>query len=93
MDYGLAFYLNEPIVHYDTNGVPDAEHILVVRANDTAGLTSWLTGRLYEPLFLYESQGLEVLPGLTCKSRNATAEITAASIHHIYPDTCYIKFL
>jgi 4-amino-4-deoxy-L-arabinose transferase-like glycosyltransferase len=60
MDYGLAFYRNQPMIHYETNGVPDAEHILVIRANDTAGLDRWLSGRVYMPLFLYESQGLEV---------------------------------
>lgn len=60
MDYGLAFYRNEPMVHYETEGVPAAAHILVVRANDTADLDRWLAGRVYEPLFLYESQGLEV---------------------------------
>ena len=60
MDYGLAFYRNQPMIHYDTDGVPDAEHLLVVRANDTTDLDRWLTGRVYTPLFLYESQGLEV---------------------------------
>ncbi len=60
MDYGLAFYRNQPMIHYETDGVPDAEHILVVRANDNTGLDRWLTGRIYTPLFLYESQGLEV---------------------------------
>jgi len=60
MDYGLAFYRNERLVHYEQDGVPDAEHILVVRANDTESLDRFLAGRLYEPVFLYESQGLEV---------------------------------
>ena len=60
MDYGLAFYRNEPMIHYESTGVPDAEHLLVIRANDTATLDHWLAGRVYEPLFLYESQGLEV---------------------------------
>jgi hypothetical protein len=60
MDYGLAFYRNQPMIHYETDGVPAAEHILVVRANDTADLDRWLSGRIYTPLFLYESQGLEV---------------------------------
>jgi hypothetical protein len=60
MDYGLAFYRNQPMIHYDTDGVPAAEHLLVIRANDTADLDRWLDGRIYEPLFLYESQGLEV---------------------------------
>jgi 4-amino-4-deoxy-L-arabinose transferase-like glycosyltransferase len=60
MDYGLAFYRDQPMIHYQTDGVPDAEHILVVRANDTSDLDRWLSGRVYTPLFLYESQGLEV---------------------------------
>jgi hypothetical protein len=60
MAYGLAFYRNERLVRYDQDGVPDGEHLLVLRANDTDSLNQWLAGRLYEPLFLYESQGLEV---------------------------------
>jgi 4-amino-4-deoxy-L-arabinose transferase-like glycosyltransferase len=60
MDYGLAFYRDRPMIHYESDGVPDAEHILVVRANDTSNLDRWLAGRVYMPLFLYESQGLEV---------------------------------
>ena len=60
MVYGLAFYRNAPMVHYAADGVPDAEHLLVTRANDTEALSHWLTGRIYVPLFLYESQGLEV---------------------------------
>jgi hypothetical protein len=47
-------------VHYATEGVPSAEHLLVLRANDSETLNHWLAGRIYKPLFLYESQGLEV---------------------------------
>jgi 4-amino-4-deoxy-L-arabinose transferase-like glycosyltransferase len=60
MDYGLAFYRNERLVHYDQDGVPEGEHLLVVRANDPEALTRWLSGRVYEPLFLYDAQGFEV---------------------------------
>jgi 4-amino-4-deoxy-L-arabinose transferase-like glycosyltransferase len=60
MVYGLAFYRDEPIIHYSTDGVPAAEHILVIPASDTAQLDYWLAGRIYKPLFLYESQGLAV---------------------------------
>ena len=60
MDYGLAFYRNEPLVHYSTDGVPKEQHLLVIRASDSEGLNRWLAGRVYEPLFLYDSQGLEV---------------------------------
>ncbi len=60
MDYGLAFYRDQPMIHYESDGVPDAEHLLVIRASDTSSLDQWLAGRVYVPLFLYESQGLEV---------------------------------
>ncbi len=60
MDYGLAFYRNEPIIHYGSDGVPKQEHLLVIPTKDSDGLNRWLSGRVYEPLFLYDSQGLEV---------------------------------
>jgi 4-amino-4-deoxy-L-arabinose transferase-like glycosyltransferase len=60
MVYGLAFYRNQPIVHYSSDGVPTGEHVLVIPANDTVDLDRWLSGRVYEPLFLSESQGLAV---------------------------------
>ncbi|MBS1801451.1 MAG: glycosyltransferase family 39 protein [Acidobacteria bacterium] len=60
IDYGLAFYRNEPLVHYDSDGVPAGEHVLVIKANETASLDHLLAGRVYKPLFLYDSQGLEV---------------------------------
>ncbi len=55
MDYGLAFYRNEPLVHYASDGVPQQEHVLVIRTNDTEGLSHWLNGRVYVPLFLYDT--------------------------------------
>jgi hypothetical protein len=60
MDYGLAFYRNERLVHYSTDGVPDQEHLLVIPASDAGLLERYLSGRVYRPLFLYDSQGLEV---------------------------------
>ena len=50
------------MLHYDNEheGVPDAEHILVAPLRDQADLDLYLTGRIYEPLFLYDMQGLEV---------------------------------
>jgi 4-amino-4-deoxy-L-arabinose transferase-like glycosyltransferase len=60
MDYGLAFYRNESLIHYTTDGVPTGEHLLVIRTRDANQLDTWLAGRVYEPLFLYDSQGLEV---------------------------------
>ena len=60
IDYGLAFYRNEAMIHYDHDGVPATEHILVVKTSDQADLDRYLAGRIYEPLFLYETQGLSV---------------------------------
>ncbi len=60
LDYGLAFYRNQPLVHYSSDGVPAGDHILVIHSNDSATLDHYLAGRLYKPLFLYDAQGLEV---------------------------------
>ena len=60
MDYGLSFYRDQPMLHYGSDGVPDAEHVLVVRADETAQLSDWLRNRLYQPILLFESQGLAV---------------------------------
>ena len=60
LDYGLAFYRNENVVHYNTDGVPDGEHILVIPTAEAAQLSIWLNGRTYQQLFLYETQGLSV---------------------------------
>lgn len=73
--YGLAFYRNEQPIDYcepparprpveeDCSrgiDIPAAEHLLVVPVKETANLEQWLNGRIYEPLFLYPAQGLEV---------------------------------
>ncbi len=60
MDYGLAFYRNQPIDSLRHQRRPRRRALLVIRANDTADLDHWLAGRVYDPLFLYDSQGLEV---------------------------------
>ena len=58
MDYGLSFYRDQPMIHYSTDGVPDQEHLLVIRASDTGALDHWLAGRVYQPVGLFETQGL-----------------------------------
>jgi 4-amino-4-deoxy-L-arabinose transferase-like glycosyltransferase len=62
IDYGLAFYRNQKMIHYDdpAEGVPNVEHLLVINSNDQEGLDHFLKDRIYEPLFLYESQGISV---------------------------------
>ncbi len=37
--------------------IPDGAHLLVIPANESAKLEQLAPGRIYEPLFLYESQG------------------------------------
>lgn len=60
MVYGLAFYRNQAVVDYKKDGVPDEEHVLVIPTRDAAKLLDWLHGRVYQQLFLYETQGLSV---------------------------------
>ena len=70
LDYGLAFYRNQNIVHYvadreasvglDDVGIPDEEHVLVIPTHDAEQIPTLLQGRLYQQLFLYETQGLSV---------------------------------
>lgn len=60
MVYGLAFYRNQEPLSYDKNGVPPEQHILVIRTNEINQLPELLPGRVYEPLFLYDTQGLAV---------------------------------
>ena len=58
--YGLAFYRNQFISNYAVQGVPDEAHILVLPTRDTDQLQQYLQGRLYQQIFLYETQGLSV---------------------------------
>ncbi|MGD0799374.1 MAG: glycosyltransferase family 39 protein [Acidobacteriaceae bacterium] len=61
MVYGLGFYRNEqPIDLKDGEEAPAGEHLLVIPSSQSAQLPQWLAGRVYEPLFLYPSQGLAV---------------------------------
>ncbi len=60
LDYGLAFYRDQNMVHYDTDGIPDDAHILVLPTTEAADLPRLLPGRTYQQLFLYNTQGLSV---------------------------------
>ena len=70
-DYGLCFYRKQPLRHYlpqpsatekqfVITGVPNEQHILVLRTVDVPGLPALLPNRVYEPLLLDEWQGLAV---------------------------------
>jgi len=68
MEYGLSFYRNHQVVNYEEDGVPDGQHLLVVRVagrggadlHTQAALDEYLAGRPYEPLFSWPEQGLVV---------------------------------
>ena len=60
LDYGLAFYRNQHILHYRSDGVPDEEHILVLPTRDSDRLAALLPGRTYQQILSYETQGLSV---------------------------------
>ncbi len=70
-DYGLSFYRKQPLRHYQVQtavtekqfvitGIPNEQHILVLRATDVPELPNLLPNRIYESLFLDEWQGLAV---------------------------------
>jgi hypothetical protein len=68
MEYGLAFYRNHEVSNYEEVGVPDEEHILVVRVAGKGGvdlrsqqaLGEFLEGRHFEPLFNWPEQELVI---------------------------------
>jgi hypothetical protein len=68
IEYGLSFYRNRAVVNYEQSGVPDEQHLLVVRVSGRGGvdlhtpaaLDEYLEGRPYEQLFAWPEQGLVV---------------------------------
>jgi hypothetical protein len=68
IEYGLSFYRNHEVVNYEQDGVPDGQHLLVVRVmgrngidlHSPAALEEYLEGRHYEQLFTWPEQGLAV---------------------------------
>lgn len=68
IEYGLSFYRNRQVVNYEESGVPDGEHLLVVRVSGRGGvdlhttdaLNAYLEGRQYAMLFSWPEQGLAV---------------------------------
>jgi hypothetical protein len=68
VEYGLSFYRNREVINYEQDGVPDGQHLLVVRVtgrngvdlHTAAALDEYLEGRHYEQLFTWPAQGLVV---------------------------------
>jgi len=68
IEYGLSFYRNREAINYEQDGVPEGQHLLVVRVTGRKGvdlhtpaaLEEYLEGRHYEQLFTWPEQGLVV---------------------------------
>jgi 4-amino-4-deoxy-L-arabinose transferase-like glycosyltransferase len=68
IEYGLSFYRNRQAINYEQDGVPEGQHLLVVRVtgrkgmdlHSPAALEEYLEGRHYEQLFTWPEQGLVV---------------------------------
>jgi 4-amino-4-deoxy-L-arabinose transferase-like glycosyltransferase len=68
VEFGLSFYRNREIANYEQSGVPNEQHLLVVRVTGRGGvdlhsqdaLAEYLAGRNYEQLFRWPEQGLIV---------------------------------
>ncbi|TCK74153.1 4-amino-4-deoxy-L-arabinose transferase-like glycosyltransferase [Acidipila rosea] len=60
VEYGLSFYRNNKVDNYDHDGVPQQQHILVVRESYIDDLRPLLKGRTYNPVFTYPAQDLVV---------------------------------
>jgi 4-amino-4-deoxy-L-arabinose transferase-like glycosyltransferase len=65
IEYGLSFYRNREVVNYEESGVPDEQHLLVMRVSGRgadpqapAALEEYLEGRPHEQLFSWPEQGL-----------------------------------
>ena len=58
--YGLAFYRDQKIVSYTSDGVPNQAHLLVFPTREEIQVQQYLKGRFTQPLLLYQAQGLSV---------------------------------
>jgi 4-amino-4-deoxy-L-arabinose transferase-like glycosyltransferase len=60
LEFGLSFYRDKRVLDYDTDGVPEQAHILVVRDIALPQLKTLLATRVYHPLFAYPAQHVSV---------------------------------
>jgi 4-amino-4-deoxy-L-arabinose transferase-like glycosyltransferase len=60
LEFGLSFYRDKRVLDYDTDGVPEQAHILVVRDIALPQLKTLLAKRTYHPLFAYPAQHVSV---------------------------------
>ena len=58
VDFGLAFYRNQPISNYAQGGVPAGDHILIARPGDEKAISAIVNGRQVLPLGNFPPQDL-----------------------------------
>lgn len=59
VEYGLNFYRNQPISRYERDGIPDGEHIAIIRAGDDGAFKALLGQRQAALLGGFSPQHLE----------------------------------
>jgi 4-amino-4-deoxy-L-arabinose transferase-like glycosyltransferase len=59
LEYGLAFYSNQPIPRYEWGGIPAAEHIVIAPDNWQAGVAKYTAGRRVSFLGHYAAQHVD----------------------------------
>ena len=59
VEYGLAFYRDQPVSRYETGGIPSGEHLLVALPAWKSTVTEWTKGRRVTALGHYDPQDLD----------------------------------
>jgi hypothetical protein len=59
LEYGLAFYRNQPVLHYDSGNVPSGEHLLVAPTTWMHNVAKQTAGRHVTLLGHYAPQGVD----------------------------------
>jgi hypothetical protein len=59
VEYGIAWYRNQPIKAYERLEIPDAAHTVITRSGSESELRELLPGREVKRLGDYPPQGLE----------------------------------
>lgn len=60
VEYGIAFYLNQPVANYDRGEMPAGDHLVVARAGSSDALKGILGGRRLSKIGDYAAQDLEL---------------------------------
>jgi 4-amino-4-deoxy-L-arabinose transferase-like glycosyltransferase len=59
LEYGLAFYGNQPVARYESGAVPAGEHLLVAARTWKSNMAEWTAGRRVSFLGHYAPQGVD----------------------------------